>query len=333
MAEGAGEVVGGANVDDGHSFAGVEPVLELLRLDPSERVPRERPTHSPDKPRQQGNRREQGKCKQTIAHPLRFAAQRGAAGVSKPSVGHHPGHHEEQGGDDVMPERDAREPQRVVREIEREQRDEPHQGDETPALAVDPFAQSLEAPAGLARTPIRGEVARQQERKGGAERGTQQVPEAAPDRAEQDAAGKAEDRTGNERHRGERVDDDVADRRPWAERAEPSVEHRRIDLLAMKRGQRRRCDEQQRERKARQETAIAHGTPSRGPSGYRPASPRKGWSSMRSSLSSRGSRNCSMPIVMASCPAAGCAREGPNRRSHQGKLNPKLLLVSRDTTE
>src|SRR5262249_25830363 len=169
-------------------------------------------------------------------------------------------------------------------------------------------AQCLADPAALARTPIRGEVARQQERKGGTERRAQQVPEAAPDRSEQDAAGKAEDRTGNERHRGERVEDDVADRRPWAERAEPSIEHRRIDLVAMNRGQCHRRDEQQRERKARQKTGVAHGTPSRRPNGYRPASPRKGWSSMRSSLSSRGSRNCSMPIVMASCPAAGCAR-------------------------
>src|SRR5207244_3977980 len=119
--------------------------------------------------------------------------------------------HEEQSGDDVMLERDAREPQRVVRKIEREQRDKPHQGDETPALRVDPLDQSVEEPAGLARNPIRGDVAREQERKGGAERGAQQVPEAAPDRPEQNAAGKAEDRTGNESHRGESIEDDVAD--------------------------------------------------------------------------------------------------------------------------
>src|SRR5262249_23103551 len=81
IAERTREFVGSPNVDDGHSFAAVEPALEILRLDP-----RERPAHSPDKPRQQGNRREQGKCKQTIAHPIRFAAQRGAAGVSEPSV-------------------------------------------------------------------------------------------------------------------------------------------------------------------------------------------------------------------------------------------------------
>lgn len=35
------------------------------------------------------------------------------------------------------------------------------------------------------------------------------------------------------------------------------------------------------------------------------ASSRKGWVSMRSSRCSPGARNCSMPIVMASCPAAG----------------------------
>src|SRR5262249_8938110 len=183
-----------------------------------------------------------------------------------------------------------------------------HQGDETPAFRVDPFDQSLEEAAGLARNPIRRDVAREEERKSGAERGAQQVPEAAPDRPEQGAAGKAEDRTGNESHRGESIDDDVAGGAPGAEGAEPSIEHRRIDLIAINHGQCRRRDQQQRERKARQETATAHGTPSRRPSGYRPASPRKGWSSIRSSLSSRGSRNCSMPIAMASCPAAGCAR-------------------------
>src|SRR5262249_60413785 len=97
----------------------------------------------------------------------------------------------------------------------------------------------------------------------------------------------------------------------------------RIDLIAINYGQCRRRDEQQREHKARQETATAHGTPSRRPSGYRPASPRKGWSSIRSNLSSRGSRNCSMPIVIASCPAAGFAREVPNKRTHRGKVEAK----------
>src|SRR5262249_43224983 len=195
------------------------------------------------------------------------------------------------GGEGGGGEREGGEPQRVVGEIEREQRDKPHQGDETPALRVDPFDQSLEQPASLARNPIGGDVARDQERKGGAERGAEQVPEAPPDRPEQDAAGKAEDRTGNERHRGERIERDVADRRAGAEGGEPSIEHRRIDRVAMNRGQCRRRDEQQRERKARQQTAHAHRPPSRRPNGYGPASPRNGWSSIRSSLSSRASRN------------------------------------------
>src|SRR5262245_65031171 len=104
--------------------------------------------------------------------------------------------------------------------MKRQHRYNPHQADKTPAPRVDPHDQPLEEAAGLARNPIRGDVAREEERKGGAERGPQQVPEAAPDRPEQDAAGKAKYRAGNERHRGESIDDDVEGGRPWAERAE-----------------------------------------------------------------------------------------------------------------
>ena len=166
-----------------------------------------------------------------------------------------------------MVERNAREPQHVVRQIEGEQRDQPHEGDETPALRIDAFDQPLEKPAGLAFDPVSGDVARDQEGKRGAERGTREVPEAAPDRPKQRAAGEREDRTGNESDCRESIEDHVADRRPQAERAEPSIERRQIDLIAVNGGPRRRCDEQQQERKSRQQAAHAHCSPSRRPSG------------------------------------------------------------------
>ena len=59
-----------------------------------------------------------------------------------------------------MVERDAREPQHVVREIEGEQRYQPHEGDETPALRIDAVDESLEESAGLAFDPVAGDVAR-----------------------------------------------------------------------------------------------------------------------------------------------------------------------------
>ena len=38
-------------------------------------------------------------------------------------------------------------------------------------------------------------------------------------------------------------------------------------------------------------------------------------------------------MVIPSCPIAGCGRYVPKKRSHQGKLKPKLLFVSRMMTE
>ena len=61
MAERPSEFVGSPNVDDGHCFATIEAALEILRLDPCERV-----AHSPDKSRQQGNRRKQGKRERLV---------------------------------------------------------------------------------------------------------------------------------------------------------------------------------------------------------------------------------------------------------------------------
>ena len=86
----------------------------------------------------------------------------------------------------VMVKRNAREPQHVVRQIEGKQRDQPHEGDEAPTLRIHAVDQSLEEPAGLASDPVSCEVARDQEGKGGAERGTrrfQTLPQIGPNSA------------------------------------------------------------------------------------------------------------------------------------------------------
>src|SRR5262245_28937981 len=73
---------------------------------------------------------------------------------------------------------------------------------------------------------------------------------------------------------------------------EPAPELLRLDPLEWFAygSDKRRARGDRRELRTRQERADAHRSRARRPSGYRPASPRKGWSSIRSSRSSCGSR-------------------------------------------
>src|SRR6202045_5156273 len=131
-------------------------------------------------------------------------------------------------------ERNAREPEHVVRQSEGKKQDQSHEGSETPALRVDPINQSLEKPASVARDPFARDVPCNQECKGSAERGTCEIPKAAPERTEQGSASKAEHDTWNESDGAQRKEHHVADRRPRAKPSEPCIDGGQIDLVAVK---------------------------------------------------------------------------------------------------
>src|SRR5262249_35761841 len=95
-------------------------------------------------------------------------------------------------------QRDARQPQHIVRKIEGEEGDETYEGNETPAIGVDAVDQPLEEPAGSAADPIAGDIARDQEGERGAQGGADKIQDAAPERTEQGAAGKRERCAGDE---------------------------------------------------------------------------------------------------------------------------------------
>src|ERR1700730_18576516 len=118
--------------------------------------------------------------------------------MTEPRIGNCSRGHTDERRDHVVPERNARESQRVVRQIERKERHQPHEGNETPALRIDAINQSLEKPASIACDPFARNVPPNEECKGSAERGTRDIPTAAPERPEQCSGGKGEDVTRNE---------------------------------------------------------------------------------------------------------------------------------------
>ncbi len=67
--------------------------------------------------------------------------------------------------------------------------------------------------------------------------------------------------------------------------------------------------------------------------GCRPGLPMKGRSSNHIKVSFLESRNCANPRVIPLCPSEGWFLYVTSSLSHQGRLKPKLLLVSRITTE
>jgi hypothetical protein len=85
-------------------------------------------------------------------------------------MGDHTRRHADERGNDVVVQRNAREAKHVV-EIKGKERNQPHEGDETPALRVGAIDHSLEEPAGIACNPVSRDVARNEKCKGGTERG------------------------------------------------------------------------------------------------------------------------------------------------------------------
>src|ERR1700730_1264464 len=163
--------------------------------------------------------------------------------MTEPRIGNCSRGHTDERRDHVVPERNARESQRVVRRMKRKERPQPPEGTEAPAPRIDAINQSLEKPASLACDPFSRNVARNQECKGSAERGTCEIPKAAPERTEQGSAGKAEDDTRNESDGAQRKQHHVADRCPRAKRSEPCIEGRQIDLVAVNDRPPRHCCE------------------------------------------------------------------------------------------
>ena len=143
-----------------------------------------------------------------------------------------------------MAEFQARQPERVVQQVEREQRHQPHEGDKAPALMLDAVDELLHAPARLLRHPVRGEVAGDQKRQGGAQGGPGQVVKRAQHRAEQGAAGQGEDRARQEQHGGERIDQHEQQRRADARALYPGLKRRDVEPVAV----------DYRQRNARRET-------------------------------------------------------------------------------
>ena len=95
-------------------------------------------------------------------------------------------------------------------------RHQPHEGDELPAIGLDAADDLLQARPGAALDPVAGDIARDQERGRGAERGAGKINEAAPDRSEQNAADDVENAAGDHGDGGGRIKQDETDRGPVA---------------------------------------------------------------------------------------------------------------------
>ena len=73
---------------------------------------------------------------------------------------------------------------------------------------------ALEQTTGLARDPVSGDIARNQESKRGTKRRAGEIPDASPERSEQSAAGQGEDHAGNEGDGPEGIQDHIGNGRP-----------------------------------------------------------------------------------------------------------------------
>ena len=157
-----------------------------------------------------------GKRHQALLHQGLPARDRFAAGTAEVGVGDRAGCHGDQRSKRIIEQPDAREAERLVYQIEREERYQADKGNEAPALRLDALGELLQPAAGCCHNPIRCEVARSQERQRRTDGGAEKSIGLPPYRTEQSAAGKAEDRSGHEKDGRQREQADIGEWRSGA---------------------------------------------------------------------------------------------------------------------
>ena len=194
------EVGGGAHVQHQQGLARVQAGLEPGHLHHGLLA------QAGDQPRQEGEASEQGKRDQALLDQPLAAGRRLAPRVAEPGVGEGPGQHADIGGDQIVQEGDAGEPQGVVQQVEGEERDQPGEGDEAPALGLHALHQTPADPAGLGLDPIGRQVAGDQEGECRPDGGPGQVVEGPPHRTEQGPAYQGEHRPREEQDGRDGID-------------------------------------------------------------------------------------------------------------------------------
>src|SRR5687767_13873645 len=116
-----------------------------------------------------------------------------------------------------MRQADSGKAERIVENIEREDRNKSRHRHKAPALGFNACNNSLQATTGPRGNPIRSGMSRHQKSDGGPERGSQEVQGSTPERAEERAAGETKERTRNEQNRCECKSRDECKRSPFAE--------------------------------------------------------------------------------------------------------------------
>lgn len=148
-----------------------------------------------------------------------------------------------------------------------EERHQPHEGDEAPALRFHTYNQPLQSRAGPAPHPVCRKVASDKEGRGRAERCADEVKGCPPERTEERTAGKAEERTGHEEQRREGEERDMGEWRPRPEIPHRGLKQRWIEAIPIDEKPERRACYDKPEQNARGDGARCHSTGSRRPSG------------------------------------------------------------------
>ena len=102
---------------------------------------------------------QQAEPEQSIANGGVVSCHRLPPRMAEPSVGQGARDHADKRGQHVGCDLDAREAEGVVEEVERDQRHQPHQGDEPPALGLYALDEPLEPGSRLFADPVRRHVA------------------------------------------------------------------------------------------------------------------------------------------------------------------------------
>jgi hypothetical protein len=149
--------------------------------------------------------------------------------MAKPGIGESAGNHADDRGQNICSKRNASEPKRVVEQVERDQRYQAGEGDESPALRFHALDDPPEPGACLPSDPVRSDVTCDQESGGGPQRGTCEIEQRSPDRPKEYPAGQAKECARNEQHGSKREQGDMGDRSPKTKIAYCAFDRRRIE--------------------------------------------------------------------------------------------------------